>query len=249
MGRLRIIGVLVLLMLPWVCRADIAVHVTRLIHQGDERMVVERIWNKGDRPSLIQAWIDEGDREQSVSGTRPPFFATPPLFQLEPGRNRDISVRLVDAASLPSDRESLYWLNILDLPATAKSDGSTDISYAVRWRIKLFHRPTGLSGSSADAVSGLRWAVRRSGDRVVLVAQNDAPYHVSLRELQLGGDALELPVTSAVIAPLAEWSMEIPAPKGPDGLRLKGVWLDDGAEGHDFELVVACDEEWCGHIQ
>lgn len=237
---------MILLAVPLACRADIAVHLTRLIHERDERMVVERIWNKGDKPSVIQAWIDDGDRTLSVNA-RPPFFATPPLFPLEPGRNRDISVRLVDAASLPSDRESLYWLNVLDLPATPKGNADSNISYAVRWRIKLFHRPAGLQGSVAEAASALRWQFRRTPSGVSLVAHNDALYHVSLRSIEVGGRTIDLPADDAVIAPLGEWSVEVPMPANKANILLKGVWLDDEAEGHDFELLPECVEAWCPH--
>ncbi|KAG1544783.1 hypothetical protein G6F50_013828 [Rhizopus delemar] len=187
-----------LLALSFISRADIAIQATRLVHQGSERMVVQRIWNQGEVASMIQSWIDTGQGNDSPQADRLPFFVTPPLFQLEPGRNRDISVRLVDAASLPRDRESLYWLNILDLPASKKTADAMNISYAVRWRVKLFHRPAGLAGAAEAAPAQLAWRMQKGEAGVVqLRAQNDTPYHINLRELSVGDAEIELDPDSA----------------------------------------------------
>lgn len=234
----RLLIVISLLALPLASRADIAIHTTRLVHQGSERMVSQRIWNQGDKPSLIQAWIDDGDREQPASARGLPFFATPPLFQLEPGLNRDVSVRLVDARALPTDREALYWLNILDLPASEKAADRLNIAYAVRWRIKLFHRPAGLAGTPAAAPAQLAWRRQEGEEGTRLLARNDSPYHVSLQSMSVDGKDIDLPVDNAVIRPYSEWSLPMAGPLRAGRTPLKMVWLDDTGKAQDLEAQI-----------
>jgi len=242
----RIVFAMGLLALSFISRADIAIQATRLVHQGSERMVVQRIWNQGEVASMIQSWIDTGQGNDSPQADRLPFFVTPPLFQLEPGRNRDISVRLVDAASLPRDRESLYWLNILDLPASKKTGDAMNISYAVRWRVKLFHRPAGLAGAAEAAPAQLAWRMQKGEAGVVqLRAQNDTPYHINLRELSVGDAEIELDPDSAVIAPFSEWTVGIPEPAARKGAVVKVLWLDDKGEGQSLQANVSCSSELC----
>ncbi|HFF3759471.1 molecular chaperone [Stenotrophomonas forensis] len=243
----RVLAVLALLALPLASRADVAIQSTRLVHQGSERMVVQRIWNQGDKPSMIQTWIDKGDGDQSLqAGGRLPFFVTPPLFQLEPGRNRDISVRLVDAALLPGDRETLYWLNVLDLPATEKAADVMNIAYAVRWRVKLFHRPAGLAGVADAAPAQLAWRMQKGeAESAQLLAHNDTPYHVNLRELSVGDAQIELEPDSAVIAPFSEWTVQVPESAARQRAVVKVLWLDDKGEGQSLQANVTCSSELC----
>ncbi len=242
----RLLAAAGLLALPLVSRADIAIQSTRLIHHAGERMVAQRVWNQGDAPSMIQAWIDSGNRDEPLEAGHLPFFVTPPLFQLEPGRNRDISVRLVDAKALPGDRESLYWLNVLDLPAAERAADTMNIAYAVRWRVKLFHRPGGLRGSPDEAASQLAWRLQNGGAATThLRAHNSTPYHVSLRELSVEGAPLELLPDRAVIAPFSDWSIELPPGIGRRPVAVNVVWLDDQAQEHTLEATAACASAGC----
>ncbi|WP_080357252.1 fimbrial biogenesis chaperone [Stenotrophomonas maltophilia] len=245
----RALVVLGLLALSFTSRADIAIQATRLVHQGSDRMVVQRVWNQGDKPSMIQSWTDGGDINRSLEARgRLPFFVTPPLFQLEPGRNHDISVRLVDATALPADRESLYWLNILDLPASERAHDTMNIAYAVRWRVKLFHRPAGLQGTPDAAPAQLAWSMHDGGSGMTqLRARNDSPYHVSLRELSVADASIDLLPDSAVILPFSEWSIDMPESLAPkEGMSVSVVWLDDKAESHTLAATASCRLARCG---
>ena len=50
---------------------------------------------------------------------------------------------------LPSDRESLFWLNIMEIPLKVEDPNS--VQFAIRQRLKLFYRPPALLGGSAEA--------------------------------------------------------------------------------------------------
>ncbi|GMR28335.1 fimbrial chaperone [Stenotrophomonas sepilia] len=215
-------------------RADVGVEHSRLVYASDRPWVSMRVWNQGERSSLIQAWIDMGDPDAKPEALRAPLMVTPPLFRLPPGGNRDLIVRAVDAASLPADRESLLWLNVLDIPARVQSpDAGVEPEYAVRWRLKVFYRPASLVGTVEGAASSLVW--RRAMDQqgnVRLQASNDSPFHVSLAGLSLGGVSLPLPPDRSVISPHATWSLDLPSNADREGeLRIR--WVNDQGTWED----------------
>lgn len=228
MRKLQAVVVAVLMAIVGAARADLGVEGSRLVYTSDESSAAMRVWNRGDRSSLIQAWIDVGDPDAKPEELRPPLMVTPPMFRLPPGSNRDLTVRAVTAQSLPIDRESLLWLNVLDIPARAvASDAATGPEYAVRWRLKVFYRPVSLVGSVESAAASLKWRlVTDQQGAARLLASNDSPFHVSVAELQLGGVALPVPPDRAVIAPFTSWSLDLPSTSARNG-ELRMLWVDD----------------------
>ena len=53
-----------------------------------------------------------------------PFLITPPLFRMD--AQKEQSLRIVYTHDqLPADRESLFWLNVLEVPPKPTGPGST----------------------------------------------------------------------------------------------------------------------------
>jgi len=160
--------------------AGVVVNGTRVVYPAQAREVTVQVDNVGDSPSLVQAWVDSGDQAQTAENSDAPFVLTPPISRVEPGRSQ--ALRLVfTGGDLPADRESVFWLNVLDVPPSPQS-GAEEQNYlqvAFRSRIKLFYRPQGLAGSANDAPRALRW---RFGDGVLWVS-NASAYNVTLAEV------------------------------------------------------------------
>ncbi len=234
-----IVGVCVLLT-AWGSRADIGVEHTRILHSDQEAMMV-RVWNRGDRDSLIQSWIDDGNRFEALERVKVPYVVTSPLLRLGQGRNRDLVIKALSTAQLPQDRESVFWLNILDVPAreVGASEG-LGLDYAVNWRVKLFHRPSGLQGSPAATVEGLQWRIKRDeSGSAHLVAANPSPLHASLSSVRVNGARLELTPESALVRPFSEWQQRM----GSDLLELEEVeievhWVNDQGKGQLHKVAL-----------
>ncbi|MBO0394307.1 fimbria/pilus periplasmic chaperone [Stenotrophomonas maltophilia] len=233
---------LLLLSIPGLALADLRVGATRVVHDGGSTAPSNlRIHNIGKTVSLIQVWLDEGQRDAALENLRTPYVATPALFRLEAGKNRDIQVRPVDASKLPADRESLLWLNILDVPARTKGDDAAPLEFAMRWRLKIFHRPTGLQGNAASAPYKLHWSMHVDGEgHPALRADNPSPYFVSLSKVVLGGREVPLEADRAQVPPLGKLHLRVdpshPA-EGPLGLQL--TWLDDNGIEHTTAAEVS----------
>lgn len=168
------------LMLPAQLVAGVVVNGTRVIYPAQAREVTVQLDNVGDAPSLVQAWVDAGDQTQTAENSDAPFMLTPPISRVESGRSQ--ALRLVfTGADLPADRESVFWLNVLDVPPSpqAGGEGQNYLQVAFRSRIKLFYRPKGLLGAANDAPQALRWQYRDGQLRV----SNATAYHVTLAEV------------------------------------------------------------------
>ncbi len=168
------------LMLPAQLVAGVVVNGTRVIYPAQAREVTVQLDNVGDAPSLVQAWVDAGDQTQTAENSDAPFMLTPPISRVESGRSQ--ALRLVfTGADLPADRESVFWLNVLDVPPSPQAGGEEQnyLQVAFRSRIKLFYRPKGLLGTANDAPQALRWQYRDGQLRV----SNATAYHVTLAEV------------------------------------------------------------------
>lgn len=231
-------------------RADIGIQATRLVHEADARTVSMRVWNYGKVPGLVQSWVDDGGDGEEQRNQRFPFFASPPLFTLQPGSNRDISVNWLGSAGVPVDRESMYWLNMLSVPASKKTSGEAGVNMdlAVRVRVKLLHRPAGLPGKAEGAPAQLQWELQGTGPgSTTLVARNPSPYHVSISALSLGEHSIEV-APEHVVKPLSTWSVTVPEALDKGSLLLKGTWVDDAGAAQVLQATVRCEQAWCAAL-
>jgi len=168
-------------------QASIVITGTRVIYPEAEREVTVRLDNVGNTPELVQTWLDEGNPKTLPSESKAPFTIVPPLFRLDPKKGQ--SLRLIYTHDpLPQDKESVFWLNVLEVPprdtSTSASDSPNKLQLAFRTRIKVFFRPTGLTGRADDAAAQLSWRlVSKSDGGFVLEASNPTPYNVTFSHL------------------------------------------------------------------
>ena len=118
---------------------------TRLIIKEADKEETVNIKNVDAAPVLLQIWVDTGNMQEDVSTTKTPFLITQPMVSLGGRQSHQIRVLVIDASELPTDRESIFWLNILELKEKAKEEQSDKVNIAFRTRIKLFYRPTAIS--------------------------------------------------------------------------------------------------------
>lgn len=192
--------------------AGIVVDGTRVVYPAAKREVTIRIRNPGDTPSLVQAWLDAGNQQAKPGESKVPFVMTPPLFRLDPTKGQ--SLRLVYTREpLPEDRESLFWLNVLDIPPRAATNPElpNQLELAFKHRMKVFFRPAGLAGSAADAPARLKWKLlSKDGKLVGIQASNPTAYHVSLTQIVATVDGHPVLVRADMVDPFASRSFDLP---------------------------------------
>lgn len=179
------VGLALLLALP--VRAGVVVGSTRVVFPGDDKEVTLRLSNQGERPSLVEAWVDDGDLHSTPDNAHAPFLVTPPLFRMDAGKEQSLRIFTMPHV-FAADRESLFWLNVLEIPPKprAAEQGVNFLQFAVRSRLKLFYRPAGLHGEPAAAPARLRWSRAGGGDPAgssMLELANPTPYFITLIKL------------------------------------------------------------------
>ncbi|MFK3645746.1 fimbrial biogenesis chaperone [Pseudomonas protegens] len=174
--------------------AGISLSSTRLIFDGQHKEAGITVRNSGE-DVLIQSWIDTDSSETAAV----PFAVTPPLVRVS-GDEQQILRVIYEGAGMPTDRESVVWLNVQEIPKAAKSENTLQL--AVRQRIKVFFRPAGLKNNAYLAPSELTWRLTEQAGKSLLVVNNPGRYHVSIADITLqSGTISEHPFDSMMIAP------------------------------------------------
>lgn len=179
--------------------ATVVIATTRVIYPENAAEVTVSLNHKGQHPSLVQAWIDEGQAEVPIEQLQVPFSLTPSLFRLDPGNGQTLRLFQTEH-DFPQDRESLYWLNVLEIPP--KGQGNA-LQVAVRSRIKLLYRPQGLAGSAEQAPQALTWRLLKQHQTWMLEAHNPSRYHVNLAALAVQTAAGMHEAQSSHLAPMS----------------------------------------------
>ncbi|MGR4038047.1 fimbria/pilus periplasmic chaperone [Pseudomonas sp. 910_21] len=194
-------------------QADLSIAGTRFIFPADTSVMSIRVGNIGQAPILLQAWLDKGDAKASPSGLAVPFVLSPPISRLEPQQRAALMLRY-SGEPLPTDRESVFWVNFLEVPSRLPVTENV-LRLAYRMRMKLLYRPQGLAGSADQAVRQLRWSFAAAGksDAALLVG-NPTPYYVSFAELTLGSSARANTLQGITVEPFGSARIALPEVPG-----------------------------------
>ncbi|MGC1062464.1 molecular chaperone [Pantoea agglomerans] len=162
--------------------ASVTIIGTRVIYPASEKEVTVRLDNRGDQPALVQAWIDNGNPNEAVDKINVPFVLLPPVFRMEANKGQTLRI-VFTGANLPADKESIFWLNVLDIPPRDKSlANQNQLQMAIRSRIKLFYRPAQFDHAQAnEAASGIVW--RHGSKSNSLSATNNSSFYVNVSQI------------------------------------------------------------------
>lgn len=201
--------------------ASIILDGTRVIYQGNKKEVTIGLTNKNPRPVLIQSWIDTGNENTTPEKISVPFVLTPPINRVDPNKGQTIRISYTGVPALPTDKESVYWLNVLEVPAKDKNsdDVKQKLNVVFRTRIKLFYRPEGLPGNSNDAPDELHW--RLSGQNVTV--QNASKYNVTIFDIQYKHNGVSSETSGKMVAPGESQQFTLKNAGNVDGLTFNTI--------------------------
>lgn len=195
-----------LIIIPTWVNAAVVISGTRVIYDENEKEVTLKVSNEGTVPVLIQNWLDTGDVDAAPETIQVPFVLTPPVFRIEPTKSQTLRIGYTGGVALPKDKETIYWLNVLEIPPNATGE-ENKLQIAYRSRIKLFYRPVALKDKmeAINAAEGLKFSV--SGNTLKVI--NNAPYYVSLVSISLNGNDKQ-PIDGELVPPLGSHDFAIP---------------------------------------
>lgn len=133
----------------------IYIYGTRVIYPAQKKEITVQLMNEGNRSALVQSWIDDGDTSLPPEKIQVPFVMTPPVVRVSGGSGQQLKIKQL-ANTLPKDRESLFFLNVLDIPPNSSdTEGKNIIKFAMQNRIKFIYRPQGIAGVDKNSFSHL----------------------------------------------------------------------------------------------
>lgn len=177
---------------------------TRVIFSSTAKSVPVTLNNTGSRVYLVKGRITQGDGRTDS----PSFMVTPPLFRLEPHSEHTVLIlrQGQGTLALPTDRESLFYLQLLAIPATksgrqaSDADVSAQINIGLQQVIKVFYRPAGLMPQPTAAEKQLTFHQTPAG----LQVNNPTPYYLTLASVTVDQRAVNVKSTGAMLAPYSQ---------------------------------------------
>ena len=167
--------VIVLLAFTTFADAAISLNATRMIINSDKAGGSITVRNDGD-DVLIQSWVEDksgGATENQYL----PLAVTPTIVRLSKDGQQLIRV-IYQGEGLPKDRESLFWLNIQEIPR--KTQLTNAVQFAIRQRIKIFYRPeTLIKEDSNQSALKTKWNIDSTG----VSMYNPTPFYINMVDI------------------------------------------------------------------
>ncbi|MEJ8809571.1 molecular chaperone [Variovorax ureilyticus] len=189
--------------------AGVVAESTRVVFMAGAGERSLQLINLNDYPVVVEAWVDDGELDSLPENSRAPILPLPPIFRMDP--HGQISLRLLySGAPLPKDRESLFWLNLYEIPPTEldRSLDTATLTVAIRTQMKVFVRPQGLSASSSEVAAKLEFLLDDEPGRPHLTVKNPTPYFANLAKLQFTHAAEEV-AEALTVAPHGDADVDI----------------------------------------
>lgn len=213
---------LTLLCLPQPTLAGVTAEVSRIVFTDDKLEQSLLLANLNEYPVLVQLWVNDGD----VNGTPDtavdaPVIPLPAIMNLAPMEKR--SIRLIRAREdLPQDRESLYWLNIYEVPPQPSSLDATEGQWMVltmHTQMKLLFRPLALMADPDSLLQPVKLEWKAGG----LIVSNSSPFYRSLTRIVVPG--LERELYPGTLGPFSSTKLNLQQEPKEHSARI--YYLDD----------------------
>ncbi|MBB6155233.1 P pilus assembly chaperone PapD [Pseudomonas sp. JAI115] len=193
--------------------------------------------NTNAYPVLVQVWTNHGEEALALQQALTPLVVVPPVFRLQPGALQGLRL-ILTGEHLPTDRESVFWLNIYEVPPTLSkaSQPGPRVAVAMNTQMKVFYRPKALADAGNSSATTLRFELRSAGEQKCLWVHNPSPYHASFSSLKLveyGHERAVIPAHDMMTSPLSDRCYALPpgpAEGGQAQAQVQFTLVDDS--GH-----------------
>lgn len=217
--------------------ASVVLSGTRIIFPSNEKEVTIKLTNEGEKAGLVQVWLDKGEKDVKPEKVSVPFILTPPLFRLDPQKGQTLRLLLMQKGKLPNNHESVFWLNVLEVPPKhaakgepTEEEGNNFMQMAFKTRIKVFYRPSQLNDSVQlnQAYKQLSWVLHKSsGQTPYVTVKNTSPYYITISRVTISQHGINVRNKEGVmVAPFDEMTVPV---DGAEKLH--------GAEDIDFSVL------------
>ncbi|EPL9571769.1 fimbrial biogenesis chaperone [Providencia rettgeri] len=228
----NILMTIILLLFPQLIFANVIITGTRVIYPENADSIAVQLTNNSQTVSLVQSWIDNGDENSTPENSDAPFYLSPPIVKIEGLQGQQLKIKKIDK-TLPSHIESVFYLNVLDIPKTPDTaKGKNTIQLATRSRIKVFYRPIELTELPDDVINKINYQLNNN----TLLIKNNSQYHFTVAALTTTNDKKNSLIDSGMVSPMS--SLEFPLKHALKNRDLVLVYVDDYGvfKSHNIKL-------------
>lgn len=220
--------------------AGVTAERTRIIFDENDREGSVLLVNQNPYPVLTQVWVDDGEIYPDPTNSRGPVLPLPPIFRLFPGEQR--TIRLIKTGQpTPSDRESLYWFNIYEIPPknNQKIDSNqAKITVTLRTQLKLLYRPKDLKEDAEHAPRKIVFRKFQTNNSKSIKIENPTPFYITITGAKPYQTNKNI-INSILIPPFGV--IQTPPLHEEEFENIKTIdysWIDDGGniDSHSFEF-------------
>lgn len=210
--------------------AAVNVNVTRVVFNHGEHQRTISLVNDGEYPVVVQSWVDDGAPDKGPSQAQAPFVVIPPVLKMLPGERRELRM-LTSGRGLPTDRESLYWLNVYQIPPDVKNEQTGEkVRLALRNQLKVLWRPVNIGVLTEKSINLLNFSYRDGG----IYASNQSSWNISLSEVHFGNYS----ITGIVIPPHSARQIFNTSPPSAGNNKINFVVINDEGNHWGFTTEV-----------
>ncbi|HEJ9059001.1 TPA: molecular chaperone [Serratia fonticola] len=199
-----------LLLSGW-AQAGVIVESSRVVYSAADRERSFLMSNGNNYPVIVQVWIDNGEPDGTPEmAVDVPVLPLPGIFRLEPGDKKNLRL-LGTQIKQPQDRESLYWLNIYEIPPTDAKlpPGVSAVKVAVRLQLKMFYRPQHLKLVVDKLTELQQFSLIRQPGVLKLKVDNTSPYFAAFGVAKLTGAGKSRELDVGMLAPFSQKTVDI----------------------------------------
>ncbi|MET6678435.1 fimbria/pilus periplasmic chaperone [Citrobacter amalonaticus] len=195
--------VVILFSMIFPVNAGVVIYGTRVVYPAEKKEVIVQLMNQGTHPSLVQTWIDDGDTTVPPEKLQLPFMITPPVSRIAGESGQQLKIKKMPGL-LPENKESLFFLNVLDIPPNnPENNGKNILKFAMQNRIKLFWRPKGIA--AVNKMSFQKLALLRRGSSILI--KNDTANWITVTDIKTRNSKLN--DQTIMLAPLSEKTISL----------------------------------------
>ncbi|HAT4983801.1 TPA: molecular chaperone [Serratia marcescens] len=215
-------------------QAGIIASATRVIfHEGDTEKTL-MLLNTNGYPIVAQTWVDNGDVNAAPELSRAPFVTLPSVFALPPSALKGLRI-LFAGANLPTDRESVFWLNLYEIPPSQPTMPplASRVTLAMNTQMKIFYRPRALKGKAENAAAAVSFTLQKSPGGYLLRCHNPSAFYLSFARITVKIDGRHYPVrqeSDMMTAPFSTRDYHLDAaaaPMPPTQIAVRAMLIND----------------------
>lgn len=227
----KIITILALQFFSLQVDASIVLQGTRLIFPSDRKTISIQAVNHSEQSALAQSWVDEGNIDSTPETTNAPFIVTPPMTKISANEGSQIRIQYI-GDELPKDRESVFYLNVLDISPKPKNKANLNVlQLALQTRIKLFYRPIELTEKPENIINKVKFYSENQS----LNINNPSPYFLNISELYMENNQSSPIAKSLMVAPFSIHKINY---KSLSNTNIIVIYIDDRGDFITYKTMI-----------